>query len=55
VLIVATGTALAAIGLPISTLLPGGWDRLGAGIDGGLAGLGGGVDFPTQAASAGRG
>jgi protein-glutamine gamma-glutamyltransferase len=46
VLTVATGTSLAAIGLPISTLLPGGWDRLAAGIDSGLAGLGGGVDFP---------
>jgi protein-glutamine gamma-glutamyltransferase len=46
VLIAATVTALAAIGLPTSTLAPGGWDRLGAGIDRGLAGLAGDVDFP---------
>jgi protein-glutamine gamma-glutamyltransferase len=46
VLVAATVVALAAIGLPTSTLGPGGWDRLGAGIDRGLAGLGGDVDFP---------
>jgi transglutaminase-like putative cysteine protease len=46
VLVAATVAALAAIGLPTSTLMPGGWDRLGAGIDRGLAGLGGDVDFP---------
>jgi transglutaminase-like putative cysteine protease len=45
-LVAATIAALAAIGLPTSTLGPGGWDRLGAGIDRGLAGLGGDVDFP---------
>jgi transglutaminase-like putative cysteine protease len=46
VLVAATVAALAAIGLPTSTLMPGGWDRLGAGIDRGLEGLGGDVDFP---------
>jgi protein-glutamine gamma-glutamyltransferase len=46
VLVGATVAALAAIGLPTSTLMPGGWDRLGTGIDRGLAGLGGDVDFP---------
>jgi Transglutaminase-like superfamily/TgpA N-terminal domain len=46
VTVAATAMALVAIGLPISTLLPGGWDRLGAGIDRGLAGLGGDVDYP---------
>jgi transglutaminase-like putative cysteine protease len=44
--IAAIATAVVAIGLPISTLLPGGWDRLGAGIDAGLTGLSGDVDFP---------
>ena len=46
VLVAATVAALAAIGLPTSTLMPGGWDRLGAGIDRGLAGFGGDVDYP---------
>ncbi len=46
VLVAAIVAALAAIGVPTSTLLPGGWDRLGDGIDRGLEGLGGDVDFP---------
>lgn len=46
VFVTSTAVALAAIGVPISTLLPGGWDQLGAGIDRGLEGLGGDVDFP---------
>ena len=46
VLVASTATALAAIGVPTSTLVPGGWDQLGAGIDRGLEGLGGDVEFP---------
>lgn len=46
VFVASTAVALAAIGVPTSTLVPGGWDQLGAGIDRGLEGLGGDVDFP---------
>lgn len=46
VLVATTAAALAAIGVPASTLVPGGWDRLGAGIDRGFDGLSGDVDFP---------
>ena len=46
VFVTSTAIALAAIGVPTSTLVPGGWDQLGAGIDRGLEGLGGDVDFP---------
>jgi transglutaminase-like putative cysteine protease len=42
----ATAVALVAVGVPASTLVPGGWDELGAGVDRGLAGLGGDVEFP---------
>ena len=45
-LVVATALALVAVGVPASTLLPGAWDELGAGVDRGLAGLGGDVEFP---------
>jgi transglutaminase-like putative cysteine protease len=41
-----TAIALLAIGLPGSMLLPSGWEELSAGIDRGLAGLGGEVEFP---------
>jgi hypothetical protein len=46
VLLASTALALAAIGLPLSMLLPGGWGELGAGIDRGFAGLAGEVEFP---------
>jgi len=46
VLVTSTAVALAAIGVPTSMLVPGGWDQLGAGIDRGLEGLSGDVDFP---------
>jgi protein-glutamine gamma-glutamyltransferase len=45
-LVVSTAVALAAIGVPTSTLVPGGWDQLDAGIARGLEGLGGDVEFP---------
>lgn len=45
-LVASTAIALLAIGLPASMLLPSGWDELGAGIDRGLAGLAGEVEFP---------
>jgi hypothetical protein len=41
-----TVAALVAVGVPLSTLFPGGWDRLGAGIDEGLTGFAGEVEFP---------
>jgi protein-glutamine gamma-glutamyltransferase len=50
VFVASTAAALAAIGVPTSTLAPGGWDRLGAGIDRGLEGLGGDVEFPYAGA-----
>jgi protein-glutamine gamma-glutamyltransferase len=46
VMVASTALALAAIGLPLSMLLPGGWGELGAGIDRGFAGLAGEVEFP---------
>jgi len=46
VLLASTALALLAIGLPASMLLPGGWEELGAGIDRGLAGLAGEIEFP---------
>lgn len=42
----ATVAALLVLGFPARTLVPWGWDRLSAGIDLGLTGLGGKFDYP---------
>jgi uncharacterized membrane protein YphA (DoxX/SURF4 family) len=44
--LVASVAALFVLGFPARTLVPWGWDRLGAGIDLGLTGLGGRFDYP---------
>ncbi|HET6830761.1 MAG TPA: transglutaminaseTgpA domain-containing protein [Solirubrobacterales bacterium] len=43
---IATTGALLLLGVPLATLSPSGWDRLAAGVDDGLAGLGGSFDYP---------
>jgi transglutaminase-like putative cysteine protease len=45
-----TIAALAALGFPARDLSPLGWDRLGAGIDLGLDGLGGSFEYPLTGA-----
>ena len=48
----ATWAAMVAVGVPASTLFPGGWSELAAGVDRGLAGLGGDVEFPYTGSEA---
>lgn len=42
----ATAAAVLVLGVPAGDLLPTGWERLAAGVDEGLVGLGGAFDYP---------
>jgi transglutaminase-like putative cysteine protease len=46
IVLAAAVAALLVIGVPLRDLVPWGWDRLAAGIDVGLTGLGGSFDYP---------
>ncbi len=49
--LVATGFAMAAVGVSTSLLWPTGWEELWASLDRGLAGLGGHIDYPYHGAN----
>jgi protein-glutamine gamma-glutamyltransferase len=49
--VAATALALAAVGLSLALLWPGGWDELGTNINRGLSGLAGDVDYPYKGAN----